>query len=141
MVIAQQLYEGVAHGKEHAGLITYMRTDSFNLSNEFLKDVPKVIGKIYGEQYVLSQPRLFTKKMKGAQEAHEAIRPTNPSKTPADLKEHLEPAQYRLYKLIWERTIASQMPAAKLDITTVTVETNNDYLLLAKGQVIKFPDL
>jgi len=139
MVIAQQLYEGVTHGKEHAGLITYMRTDSFNLSNEFLKDVPKVIGKIYGEKYALDKPRFFTKKMKGAQEAHEAIRPTNPSKTPADLKPHLEPAQYRLYKLIWERTIASQMPAARLDITTVTVETDNDYLLTAKGQIIKFP--
>ena len=139
MVIAQQLYEGVAHGKEHTGLITYMRTDSFNLSNEFLKIVPKVVGRIYGEKYVLDKPRIFTKKMKGAQEAHEAIRPTDPNKTPAELKTHLEPAQYKLYKLIWERTIASQMPAAKLDITTATVETENEYLLLAKGQIIKFP--
>ena len=139
MVIAQQLYEGVAHGKEHAGLITYMRTDSFNLSNEFLKTVPKIVGNIYGDKYVLDKARVFTKKMKGAQEAHEAIRPTDLSKMPADLKEHLEPAQYKLYKLIWERTIASQMPAAKLDITTITIETENDYLLNAKGQIIKFP--
>ncbi len=139
MVIAQQLYEGVSHGKEHTGLITYMRTDSFNLSNVFLKDVPKVIKKIYGEEYALGTPRIFTKKTKGAQEAHEAIRPTESSKTPTDLKSHLDPSQYKLYKLIWERAIASQMPTAILDVTTVTVKTDNDYTLITKGQVIKFP--
>ncbi len=139
MVLAQQLYEGVSHGKDHAGLITYMRTDSFNLSNEFLKVVPKVIKKIYGDEYALDKPRVFTKKTKGAQEAHEAIRPTDLSKMPADLKSHLDPQQYKLYKLIWERTAASQMPPAKLDMTTVTVETDNGYTLEAKGQVIKFP--
>ena len=139
MVIAQQLYEGVEHGKHHTGLITYMRTDSFNLSGVFLKDVPKVIKKIYGDEYALSSPRAFTKKTKGAQEAHEAIRPTEPDKTPADLKAHLDPSQYKLYKLIWERTIACQMPEAKLDVTTVTVETDNNYTLTAKGQIIKFP--
>lgn len=137
MVIAQQLYEGITHGKHHTGLITYMRTDSFNLSQEFLRYVPKVIKKIYGEEFALDKPRFFTKKTKGAQEAHEAIRPTDLSKTPQELKVHLAPAQYKLYKLIWERTIACQMPAAKLDITTVTVETNNQYILTAKGQVIK----
>ena len=137
MVIAQQLYEGITHGKHHTGLITYMRTDSFNLSQEFLRYVPKVIKKIYGEEFALDKPRFFTKKTKGAQEAHEAIRPTDLSKTPQELKAHLAPAQYKLYKLIWERTIACQMPAAKLDITTVTVETNNHYILTAKGQVIK----
>jgi len=139
MVVAQQLYEGVVHGKEHTGLITYMRTDSFNLSMEFLKYAPKVIGKIYGDKYVLDKPRFFTKKTKGAQEAHEAIRPTNLSKTPADLKSYLDNVQYKLYKLIWERTIASQMPAAKLNITTITVETDNEYQLIAKRQIIKFP--
>ncbi len=134
MVLAQQLYEGVSHGKDHAGLITYMRTDSFNLSHEFLKDVPKVIRKIYGEEYALDKPRFFTKKAKGAQEAHEAIRPTDLSKTPDDLKSHLDPQQYKLYKLIWERTTACQMPAAVLDTTTVTVDAD-DYTLEAKGQV------
>ncbi len=138
MVIAQQLYEGISHGKDHAGLITYMRTDSFNLSNEFLKEVPKLLKKTYGDDYALDKPRVFTKKAKGAQEAHEAIRPTDPNKTPEDLKSHLDPAQYKLYKLIWERTIASQMPAAVLDVTTVTVEAG-DYELTAKGQIIKFP--
>ncbi len=146
MVVAQQLYEGVEVGKEHTGLITYMRTDSFNLSHEFLKDAPKIIRKMYGNEYGLDTPRVFTKKMKGAQEAHEAIRPTDLSKTPASVKEHLEPAQYKLYKLIWERTVACQMPAAKLDITTATVDTGNpsaglgagSYTLTAKGQVIKF---
>ncbi|MBN2096790.1 type I DNA topoisomerase [Candidatus Peregrinibacteria bacterium] len=139
MVVAQQLYEGVEHGKQHTGLVTYMRTDSFNLSMEFLREVPKVIKKLYGEEYALEKPRFFTKKTKGAQEAHEAIRPTDPSKTPESLKPHLDPHQYKLYKLIWERTMACQMPEAKLDVTTVTVETDNDYTLVAKGQVIRSP--
>lgn len=139
MVVAQQLYEGMSHGKDHSGLITYMRTDSFNLSNEFLKSAPKIIEEIYGKEYALSKARVFTKKTKGAQEAHEAIRPTQLDKKPEDLKAHLDPSQYKLYKLIWERTVASQMPAAKLDTTTVTVETDNNYTLTAKGQVIKFP--
>ena len=139
MMIAQQLYEGVEHGKELAGLITYMRTDSYNLAAEFLRDAPKVIKKLYGESYALSKPRFFTKKVRGAQEAHEAIRPTDLSKTPKDLKSYLEPQQYRLYKLIWERTVACQMPTAELDTTTVNVTTDNGYDLVAKGQVIRSP--
>ena len=137
MMIAQQLYEGMEHGKHHTGLITYMRTDSYNLSNEFLRGVPKVISKLYGKEYALAKPRVFTKKAKGAQEAHEAIRPTHPEKTPKDLKEHLDNNQYKLYKLIWERTIACQMPDAKVDVTTVTVSADKDYELKAKGQVIR----
>ena len=136
MVVAQQLYEGVEHGKDHTGLITYMRTDSFNLSNEFLKDAPKVIEKLYGKKYVLEKARVFTKKARGAQEAHEAIRPTDLSKTPKDLKPHLDNQQYKLYKLIWERTIATQMPDALMDNTTVTIKAA-DYTLTAKGQIIK----
>lgn len=139
MIVAQQLYEGIEHGKHHSGLITYMRTDSYNLSAEFLKAVPKVIKDLYGEKYALTKPRIFTKKAKGAQEAHEAIRPTDPSKTPKDLKDHLDNQQYKLYKLIWERTIACQMPDAELDITAITVKANKDYELLAKGQIIKKP--
>ena len=137
MMIAQQLYEGMEHGKEHAGLITYMRTDSFNLAQEFLKQTPKVIEKLYGKKYALGKARVFTKKARGAQEAHEAIRPTDLSKTPKDLKPHLEPQQYRLYKLIWERTISCQMPAAIFDVTNVKVATNNNYELMAKGKIIK----
>ncbi|MBU0577383.1 type I DNA topoisomerase [Patescibacteria group bacterium] len=137
MMIAQQLYEGIEHGQHHTGLITYMRTDSYNLANEFLRGVPKVITKLYGKEYALGKPRVFTKKAKGAQEAHEAIRPTHPEKTPKDLKEHLDSNQYKLYKLIWERTIACQMPDAEVDVTTVTVSANKDYELEAKGQVIK----
>jgi DNA topoisomerase I len=137
MIVAQQLYEGIEHGKQHSGLITYMRTDSYNLSTEFLKTIPKVIRDLYGEKYVLSSPRVFTKKARGAQEAHEAIRPTELSKTPKDLKEHLDNQQYKLYKLIWERTIACQMPEAELDVTTVTVQANESYELTAKGQIIK----
>ena len=138
MVVAQQLYEGIEHGKELTGLITYMRTDSFNLSNEFLKEVPRVVTKLFGKEYALDKPRIFTKKARGAQEAHEAIRPTDLSKTPKDLKDHLDPKQYKLYKLIWERTIACQMAEAELDTTTVTVKAG-DYELTAKGQIIRKP--
>jgi DNA topoisomerase-1 len=136
MVIAQQLYEGMEHGKHHTGLITYMRTDSYNLSGQFLRNVPKIVTKLYGAEYALKKPRVFTKKARGAQEAHEAIRPTDPSKTPKDLKSHLDAKQYRLYKLIWERTIASQMASAEVNVTTVTVKAG-DYELTAKGEVIK----
>lgn len=137
MMIAQQLYEGVTHGSEHTGLITYMRTDSFNLSQEFLHKVPKVIENLYGKKYVLEKPRFFTKKTRGAQEAHEAIRPTHIDKTPTDLKPHLDPKQYRLYKIIWERAIATQMPEAVFDTTTVTVETDNGYGFSAHGRILK----
>lgn len=138
MVVAQQLYEGVEHGKDHTGLITYMRTDSYNLSNEFLKSVPKIVSKLYGAECILEKPRVFTKKARGAQEAHEAIRPTDLSKTPSDLKSHLDPKQYRLYKLIWERTIACQMADAEVDVTTATIKAG-DYELTAKGEIIKKP--
>jgi len=138
MVIAQQLYEGIEHGKEHTGLITYMRTDSYNLSKEFLKTVPKIVKKLYGEENILSKPRVFTKKARGAQEAHEAIRPTHLNKTPKDLKDHLDPRQYRLYKLIWERTIACQMADAEVDVTKAIIKAG-DYDLVAKGQIIKKP--
>lgn len=135
MVIAQQLYEGVEHGQHHTGLITYMRTDSYNLSNEFLRDVPKIVAKLYGAECALKTPRIFTKKARGAQEAHEAIRPTDLSKLPKDLKPHLDPKQYKLYKLIWERTIACQMAEAEVDVTTVTIQAD-DYELTAKGEII-----
>ncbi len=135
MVVAQQLYEGMEHGKDHTGLITYMRTDSYNLSNEFLRGVPKIVKKLYGNEYALTKPRVFIKKARGAQEAHEAIRPTDLSKTPKSIKDHLDPKQYKLYKLIWERTIACQMADAELDTTTILVKAD-DYQLTAKGQVI-----
>ncbi len=136
MVIAQQLYEGMEHGMHHTGLITYMRTDSYNLSHEFTKTIPKIVTKLYGAEYVIDKPRIFTKKARGAQEAHEAIRPTDLSKTPKDLKAHLDPKQYRLYKMIWERTIACQMADAEVDVTTITIKTG-DYELIAKGEIIK----
>ncbi len=136
MVIAQQLYEGIAHGKEHTGLITYMRTDSYNLSKEFLKVVPKIIKKLYGEEYTLKTARIFTKKARGAQEAHEAIRPTDISKTPSTLKSHLDTKQYKLYKIIWERTMACQMADAEIDVTTVNIKADSCELT-AKGEIIK----
>lgn len=138
MMVAQQLYEGVEHGNDHTGLITYMRTDSYNLSKEFLKEVPKIVTKLFGKEFALAAPRVFTKKARGAQEAHEAIRPTDLSKTPEDLKAYLDPKQFRLYKLIWERTIACQMAEAELDTTSILIEAGN-YELIAKGQIIRKP--
>ncbi len=133
MMVAQHLYEG-GHG-DH-GLITYMRTDSVNLSNTALKQAADVIGKEFGDKYVLDKPRTYKSK-KGAQEAHEAIRPVNLKIKPEDVKEKLDKDQYRLYKLIWERTLACQMAAAVMDRTTVDIEAG-DYTLKAHGQIIEF---
>ncbi|MBI3618801.1 DNA topoisomerase I, partial [Candidatus Peregrinibacteria bacterium] len=116
MAIAQQLYEGISLGKGEGmmGLITYMRTDSVNLSQKALEDAKSVIEQQYGREYVLAQPRTYKTKSKGAQEAHEAIRPTEFSHTPASLKDTLDHQQLKLYTLIWNRTIATQMAAAEL---------------------------
>jgi len=135
MMVAQQLYEGSAMGSDH-GLITYMRTDSFNLAGEALKAIKKHIEKEYGEKYAIEKPRTFKGK-KGAQEAHEAIRPTHFNLSPKELKSKLTKDQLRLYELIWKRTLACQMAEAQLDQTAVDIEVK-DYLLRATGQVIVF---
>ncbi|MBG7629431.1 MAG: type I DNA topoisomerase [Bacteroidetes bacterium] len=125
MMIAQRLYE--------AGLITYMRTDSVNLSEDCKNDAKQEIISSYGEAY--SKPRNFTNKSKGAQEAHEAIRPTSMSQQSVSV----DYDQDRLYELIWKRTIASQMSEAKLERTNVRVSnSNNDKILTANGEMIKF---
>ncbi|MBU2109929.1 type I DNA topoisomerase [Patescibacteria group bacterium] len=129
MMFAQQLYEN--------GLITYMRTDSVNLSEDSLKSGKKVIDKNFGKEFSLSEPRRFKTKSKGAQEAHEAIRPANPEKTPDKLKKDLDSKQYKLYDLIWRRFIACQMKEAVFDSTTVDIEAKN-YGFRATGQVLKF---
>jgi DNA topoisomerase-1 len=129
MVVAQQLYE--------RGYITYMRTDSLNLAASALKQAHEVIGSQFGKQYQLSEPRHYTNKSKGAQEAHEAIRPSDLSKLPEDLKSELERSQARVYDLIWKRTVASQMAQAVFDQTAVDIEAG-DYGFRANGQVIKF---
>lgn len=129
MMLAQKLYE--------AGHITYMRTDSLNLSEKFLNEAQTYLKTNVGEQYALAQPRVFKTKSKGAQEAHEAIRPTDPNQTPESLK--LEEKQQRLYRLIWQRTLASQMPEAIFDATTIDISAKNTpYEFRASGQVMQF---
>ncbi|HPX62333.1 MAG TPA: type I DNA topoisomerase [Deltaproteobacteria bacterium] len=122
MSTAQKLYEGIDIGEGGTvGLITYMRTDSVNLSSQALKEAHDVIAAAYGAQYALAKPRLFRTKTKNAQEAHEAIRPTYISKTPAEMKRFLTPDLFRLYELIWKRTVACQMAEALLDQTSVDI--------------------
>ncbi|MFA6533747.1 MAG: type I DNA topoisomerase [Patescibacteria group bacterium] len=140
MMIAQQLYEGVVLGGEgQVGLISYMRTDSLNLSEKFLGEASEFIKKNYGADFGLEAPRHFKTKSKGAQEAHEAIRPTEVYRQPEEMKDHLTPQQYKLYNLIWRRAVASQMAVAVLANTAVDVSNDkNDLVFRATGQVIKF---
>jgi DNA topoisomerase I len=139
MVVAQQLYEGVSLGKGEgsSGLITYMRTDSVNLSEKALKDSVEVIGKLYGREYVLAEPRKYKTKAKGAQEAHEAIRPTELSRTPDSLASVLDHQQLKLYTLIWNRTLATQMPPAEFKRVAADIDAG-DYTFRATGQTMIF---
>ena len=137
MSIAQQLYEGLEIGEEGTfGLITYMRTDSTRVAAEALNAVREYIGDTYGEAY-LPVRAVQHRRKQGAQDAHEAIRPTVPLRTPESLKPYLDTQQYRLYDLIWKRFIASQMKPAILDATTIDIKAGN-YLFRATGSVIKF---
>jgi len=144
MMIAQQLYEGINIGKEGSvGIITYMRTDSVNLSMESMLSAQKVISKKFGKDYALDNPKFYKTKAKGAQEAHEAIRPTFPDKDPESLKEFLDPKQYKVYNLIWQRMIASQMAPAVMnsvavDISATQKNIKDTYTLRANGSTIKF---
>ncbi|GAB2721831.1 type I DNA topoisomerase [Paenibacillus thermoaerophilus] len=139
MQIAQQLYEGIDLGKEGTvGLITYMRTDSTRISPVAQEEAKAfIIGK-YGESYYPETPRVYLKKNANAQDAHEAIRPTSVLKEPEQVKEYLTRDQYRLYKLIWERFVASQMASAILDTMTVDIAAG-DAVFRAAGSKIKFP--
>ncbi|MDF2606374.1 MAG: topoisomerase [Bacillales bacterium] len=137
MMIAQQLYEGIELGKEGAiGLITYMRTDSTRVSETAQKEAYEYIKGTYGEKFVLSEVRK-EKKNEAAQDAHEAIRPTSANRTPDSLKSVLSRDQFRLYKLIWERFIASQMAPAILDTVTATL-SKDDVTFHATGSTVKF---
>jgi DNA topoisomerase-1 len=120
MRVAQQLYEGIDIGEGQVGLITYMRTDSLNLGQEAIGHVREVIVQLYGQAGLSEEPRIFKTKSKNAQEAHEAIRPTSASVLPGDIESKLDSDQFRLYSLIWKRTVACQMAPAIFD--TVTVE-------------------
>lgn len=140
MMIAQQLYEGIKLGSQGpVGLITYMRTDSLNLSDKFLSEARDFIKNGFGAKYSLASPRRFKTTSKGAQEAHEAIRPAEVTHQPSDIKEHLTSQQFRLYDLIWRRAVASQMAQAVVANTTIDVKNDKtDYLFRTTGQVVKF---
>ena len=141
MRIAQRLYEGIDIGGETTGLITYMRTDGVQIDGSAITQARKVIGEDYGNAYVPEAPRQYQTKAKNAQEAHEAIRPTDLSRRPAEMRRRLDTDQAKLYELIWIRTIASQMELAELERTTVDIAAKAGSRLLdlrASGQVIKF---
>jgi len=154
MAIAQQLYEGIELGEEGAaGLISYMRTDSFRIASEAMSECREFIEKEFGEKYLSDKPRVFASR-KGAQEAHEAIRPTSVLRTPASVKPYLNREQFQLYNLIWNRFVATQMAAAEYEITDVKINatggTPDDMLtedspatgvtgvFATRGRVIKF---
>ena len=141
MIIAQQLYEGSVQIPNHTGgLITYMRTDSVNLSKTATSMAKDVITAEYGKEYALKSPRVYKSKAKGAQEAHEAIRPVNMALKPSDVQSYLDHSQYRLYSLIWKRTMATQMAQAVVANTTykISAGTNKEYEFQAKGTKIVF---
>ncbi|MCI8622371.1 MAG: type I DNA topoisomerase [Provencibacterium sp.] len=138
MKAAQELYEGVeVEGQGAIGLITYMRTDSLRLSEEAMDAAEAFIRGRYGENYLPAQRRVYKSK-KGAQDGHEAIRPSVPSITPEEVKSSLTSDQYKLYKLIWERFIASQMGNCLLDTVSVDISAG-EYLFKASGYTVKFP--
>ena len=141
MRIAQRLYEGIDIGGETVGLITYMRTDGVQIAEEAIVSARQVIGADYGREYVPSSPRVYQTKQKNAQEAHEAVRPTDLARRPREVKSILEPDQAKLYELIWLRTIASQMESAELERTTVDITAKagaRNLDLRATGTVVKF---
>ena len=142
MMIAQALYEGLPVGEEGSvGLITYMRTDSTNISPVAQNEARDYITAVHGKSFVPTKPPVYTKKAKGAQEAHEAVRPTSVMRNPDKIKLYLDKDQYRLYQLIWQRFVASQMADAVYKTETVEVEAvkQNNYLFRASGQKVIFP--
>jgi DNA topoisomerase I len=142
MTLAQKLYEGIEIGAEgQTGLITYMRTDSPRISNEAMAEARQVIQERFGAEYLPATPNVY-KTQKAAQEAHEAIRPTSAARDPESIKQYLEPDILKLYQLIWNRFIASQMVPAIFDVTRVEtspVKTNGKFLFRSTGTVVKFP--
>ena len=146
MRVAQDLYEGIDVGEGGAvGLITYMRTDSVNVAQEAQVEARALIAEQFGPEYVPPEPNVYKARAKNAQEAHEAIRPTSVRRTPAALAGKLTPEQFRLYELIWQRFMASQMAAAVYDTLTVDVEAGQPaeaqrpYLFRASGSSVRFP--
>jgi DNA topoisomerase-1 len=137
MRVAQQLYEGVDIGDGQVGLITYMRTDSLNLAQEAIGQIRDVIVKLYGKEGLSDEIRMFKTKSKNAQEAHEAIRPTSAEIVPADIEKYLDSDQFRLYSLIWKRTVACQMAPAVFDTVAVELLAGTDEQRAAAGSRVK----
>ena len=137
MMLAQQLYEGVSLGKTSVGLITYMRTDSVRLAEVAITEIRDYIKQNIGSEFCPAKENHYSTK-KNAQDAHEAIRPTSVMRTPAEMQEYLTNDQLKLYTLIWNRVVASQMTDAVYDVTTLTIDAA-DYQLRATGSVLKFP--
>ena len=140
MQIAQKLYQGIEIEGETIGLITYMRTDGTNLSKDAISSFRDYIKKEIGNEYLPENSLNYSgKKAKNAQEAHEAIRPTDIIRTPQSVKKYLSPDQNKLYDLIWSRALSSQMESAKFDRNTITITSdNNDTICKASGSVLKF---
>ena len=139
MRAAQKLYEGIDLGGETVGLITYMRTDGVQMSQEAIGEIRGAIASDFGQPYVPDQPRIYKTRAKNAQEAHEAIRPTSVGRTPAEMARHLDKDMARLYELVWKRAVASQMASAELDQTAVTIEdAAGRSSLRATGSIIAF---
>lgn len=139
MRVAQELYEGVDIGQGTVGLITYMRTDSVNLSNDAIGEIRAHIGQSYGADYVPESPNFYRTKSKNAQEAHEAIRPTSTTNTPDKVRAFLNRDQFRLYEMIFKRTLASQMKPAIFDQVSVDLAAGSEHSFRATGSTLKFP--
>jgi DNA topoisomerase-1 len=141
MKVAQQLYEGIEIGGGAVGLISYMRTDSVALSGEAVADIRGWVGENFAPDYLPGAPVTYVNKSKNAQEAHEAIRPTSIGRTPASLRERLNPEQLRLYEMIWKRTVASQMSHARFDTVSIDLAAAGDpaQWFRASGQTLVFP--
>lgn len=140
MRIAQQLYEGIDIGSGTVGLITYMRTDSFSMATEAVMQIRDYIKKNFETDYLPKSPIMYKTKAKNAQEAHEAIRPTDIGRTPASLRQYLTPEQFRLYEMIWKRALACQMAPAKFDAVSVDLAVGSEAnLFRATGQTMIFP--
>ncbi len=140
MQIAQRLYQGIDIEGDTKGLITYMRTDGTNISKDAVTEFRDYINSNYGKEYLPGEPNNYSgKKAKNAQEAHEAIRPTNITSDPNSLKKYLSSDQYKLYNLIWSRALSSQMQSAKFDRKTILINSeDNKHIFRASGSVIKF---
>lgn len=139
MTVAQQLYEGIDLGGESVGLISYMRTDSVNLAAEAIEDLRQLIASRFGPDKVPEQPRQYKTKSKNAQEAHEAIRPTSAQRTPETVKSHLSPDQFKLYNLIWKRTVACQMIHATIGTVAVELGCGEGNIFRATGSTVIEP--